>query len=384
MNKIAKIEVNLDSATQTPLFRQVAEQIRGLVASDELQPGERLPTVRKLAESLRISPGTAARAYGELEREGVIKSRRGGGTVVSPKVEGELSSNLRQAQLFNTVGTSILQALGLGFRPEEIEAAFSVHLARWREERQTRQTEERSHPRKPSKNAIVVVASHDLALDLLVSQVKKSAQVDIDVTYAGSLGGLIALQEDRAELAGIHLLDGESGEYNYPYVRHVLPGRETAIVHLAYRIQGLLFAKGNPKRITGLEDLKRSGVTFVNRQNGSGTRVLLDFKMRQQGIEPHEVKGYENEVGTHLSVARAIAKGGADLGLGIEAAARACELDFIPLFKERYDLVMPIEKYRSKRLAPILKTVGSPGFKSLVAGIGGYDASQTGVVSFCN
>lgn len=378
------IDIILDSSTQTPLFRQVAEQIGGLVASGQLQPAERLPTVRQLAAALRISPGTAARAYGELEREGVVQSRRGGGTVVSPKAEGERGSSLRQVQLFNTIGTSILQALSLGFKPEEIEAAFSVHLARWREERESRQPEERSRLRKPSRNTIVVVASHDLALELLVSQVKRSAQLDIDMTYAGSLGGLIALQEDRADLAGIHLLDGESGEYNYPYVRHVLPGRKTAIVHLAYRIQGLLFAKGNPKRITGLEDLKSSGITYVNRQNGSGTRVLLDFKLRQHGIEIQEVKGYENEVDTHLSVARAIARGGADVGLGIEAAARACDLDFLPLFKERYDLVIPVEQYRSKRLAPVLKTVGSPGFRRLVAGIGGYDASETGAVSLCS
>ena len=355
-----------------------------MVATDRLSPGERLPTVRQLATNLALSPGTVARAYLELEREGVVESRRGGGTVVARRSDEQTESILRQAHLFNTVGTSVLQALSLGFRPEEIEGAFSVHLARWREERQSRQVIERRNVREHSNKALVIVASHDLALDMLVSQIKKTSQADIHVTYAGSLGGLIALQEDRADLAGIHLLDGESGEYNHPYIRHILPGHETAILHLAYRIQGLMFAKGNPKKIKGIEDLKRGDLTFINRQSGAGTRVLLDFKLQQRGIEVREVKGYGNEVDTHLAVARAIARGHADVGLGIEAAAHACDLDFLPLFQERYDLVMPIEKYRSRKLAPVLKTVKKRSFRRLVAGIGGYDTSQTGAVSFCN
>ncbi len=176
------------------------------------------------------------------------------------------------------------------------------------------------------------MASHDLALNMLVSRLRqKNPEVKIDVTYAGSLGGLIALQEGRADLAGIHLLDAETGEYNYPYVKHLLPGREMAIVHLAYRIQGLMFAAGNPKRIKGLADLRRPDVTLINRQKGSGTRILLDQELRKLGITPSDVKGYTHEVDTHLAVARGIAEGKADVGLGIEAAARASHIDFLPL-----------------------------------------------------
>ena len=123
---------------------------------------------------------------------------------------------------------------------------------------------------------------------------QRDPKTRVEVTYAGSLGSLIALQEERADLAGIHLLDGETGEYNYPYVKHVLPNQDVAMLHLAYRIQGLMFAAGNPKRIKGLEDLKRPDVRMLNRQKGSGTRVLLDFQLQQLGIAPRRRSGIRN------------------------------------------------------------------------------------------
>ena len=242
--------------------------------------------------------------------------------------------------------------------------------------------EHQEHP--DVRKTISVVCSHDLALDLLIGQFKnRNPEINVEVTYAGSLGGLIALQAERADLAGIHLLDEETGEYNYPYVKHMLPGKETPIVHLAYRIQGIMFAKGNPRQIKGLEDLRRADVTFINRQKGSGTRVLLDIELRKRGILPSEVNGYDREVDTHLAVATSIARGEADMGLGIEAAARTCDLGFLPLFKERYDLVIPMENYGSKLLAPLLKIVTGEDFRKVVTNIGGYDTSQMGATVFC-
>ena len=237
--------------------------------------------------------------------------------------------------------------------------------------------------KKANKPTIHIVGSHDLALNILVDLLKKrNDAVDIQVTNAGSLGGLIAIQEERAHLAGIHLLDEETGEYNYPYVKRVLPGLEVAIVHLAYRIQGLMYGQGNPKEITGIADLKREDVVFVNRQKGAGTRVLLDIQMRQLGIQPHEIKGYDREMDTHLAVGTAVARGEADVALGIEAAARSCDLDFMPLFRERYDLVIPVSSYRDKLLKPLLNTVVSEEFKEVVNKAGGYDTSQTGTTAF--
>ncbi|MCK4863764.1 MAG: substrate-binding domain-containing protein, partial [Dehalococcoidales bacterium] len=169
---------------------------------------------------------------------------------------------------------------------------------------------------------------------------------------------------------------------NYPFIKRILPGREVAVVHLVYRIQGLMFARGNPGNIGGIPDLKRPEITFVNRQKGSGTRVLLDIQLRQLGISPGEIKGYEQEMETHLAVGLSISRGEADVALGIEAAARSCDLDFVPLFRERYDLVIPIASYRNKLLAPLLDTVVSEEFKEVVNKAGGYDTSQTGMTAF--
>jgi molybdate-binding protein/DNA-binding transcriptional regulator YhcF (GntR family) len=379
-----QIEVRLSGSAGSPIFTQIADRVKQLVATGRLPPGERLPTIRQLAESLAISPGTVVKAYRQLEQDGVIRSRRGGGTAVVGNAKDPQLVTLRQTRLSNMMSNGILEALSQGYSLEEIEAAFSIHLDRWREE-QKGSTQAAKGPSKSTETgkALVIVASHDLALNMLVSRLRhKNPEVKIDVTYAGSLGGLIALQEGRADLAGIHLLDAETGEYNYPYVKHLLPGREVAIVHLAYRIQGLMFAAGNPKRIKGIEDLRRPDVTFVNRQKGSGTRVLLDQELRKLGITPNDVSGYEHEVDTHLAVAKSIAQGEANVGLGIEAAARACHIDFLPLYRERYDLVIPTENYKNKKLAPLIKVIVSRDFQKAVTEAGGYDTSQTGTTTF--
>ena len=158
-------------------------------------------------------------------------------------------------------------------------------------------------------------------------------------------------------------------------------GYEVAIVHLACRIQGLIFARGNPRQIKKLDDLKRPGVTMVNRQKGSGTRVLLDLALHDMGITPDEIPGYQEEVATHLAVASHVARGMADVGLGIEAAARSYDLEFLPLYRERYDLVIPVEKYQSKAVTSLLEIVVSNGFKKTVTEMGGYDTSETGVLT---
>jgi molybdate-binding protein/DNA-binding transcriptional regulator YhcF (GntR family) len=380
------IGIHLDDTVQAPLYKQIVEQVKQLVATTELQPGERLPTVRELAHSLHVSPGTVVRAYLELEQERIIASRRGGGTVVAARADDPHVLKMRQERLSNLVSSHILEALSLGYRPEEVGAAFSLHLARWREERQGEAATFGSRKGKLDvRNTIIIVGSHDLALNLLVNQLQRETPYTrVEVSYAGSLGGLIALQEERADLAGIHLLDEETGQYNYPYVKHILQGREVAIVHLAYRIQGLMFTSDNPKQIRGLEDLARPDVTMVNRQKGSGTRVLLDLKLRQQGIPPSQVKGYERELDTHLAVATAITRGEADVGLGIEAAARQCDIGFLPLFRERYDLVIPIANYRSQLLSPLLQIIAGDDFRKVVTDAGGYDASQMGTTTFCN
>jgi putative molybdopterin biosynthesis protein len=283
------------------------------------------------------------------------------------------------------VNNHIMQALSLGYSAAELDETFRNHLSRWREEREhSANLSSQQAAKRGDEGTVLIVGSHDLALNMLVTMAKaKTPELNIEVNYAGSLGGLIALQENRAHLAGIHLLDEETGEYNYPYVRHVLPGRPMAIVHLAYRVQGLMFAKTNPKQIQGIEDLKRKEITFVNRQKGSGTRVLLDFQLRRLGILPSEVNGYDNEMDTHVAVAASVAQGNADCGLGIQAAASASGLGFIPLFRERYDLIIPEEHFRSGLLFPLTSIVSSSEFRNAVGKVEGYDSSQTGATTFC-
>lgn len=384
MYPMDKDEFPIDQHSTTPLYRQIADHVRQLIATERLKPGDHLPAVRQLARSLGINQNTVVRAYVELEQEKIIVSRRGGGTIVVKRMDDPALMASRQRRLSDIISDDIVKVLSLGYSPEEAEAAFYLHLARWREERQhSADQPEAAVKETTGKDIIRIVGSHDLALNILVELVKKhDNDREIQVTNAGSLGGLIALQEERAHLAGIHLLDEETGEYNYPYVKRILPGREVAIVHLAYRIQGLMFARNNPKNIQGIRDLVRKDITFVNRQKGAGTRVLLDIQMRQLGIQPKDVKGYENEMDTHLAVGAAIARREADVALGIEAAARSCDLDFLPLFRERYDLVMMREDYRGQLLAPLLATVVSEEFREVVDKVGGYDTSQTGSVSY--
>jgi putative molybdopterin biosynthesis protein len=292
---------------------------------------------------------------------------------------------LRQRRLGNIVSDNILEVLSLGYTPQELEATFYLQLARWREERQETEEKPGDQPKAgPSQNTINIVGSHDLALNILIDMFNKRTNraTEIKVTNAGSLGGLIALQEERAHLAGIHLLDEETEEYNYPYIKRILPGIEVAVVHLVYRIQGLMFPRGNPKQIKGIADLIRPEITFVNRQKGSGTRVLLDINLHRLGIPVSKIKGYEREMNTHVAAGLSVTRGEADVALGIEAAARSCNLDFLPLFRERYDLVMPRANYRSRLLAPFLNIVVSNEFRTVIDKVGGYDTTETGAVTY--
>ena len=199
-------------------------------------------------------------------------------------------------------------------------------------------------------------------------------------TNVGSLSGLLALQRGEAHIAGSHLLDEETGEYNIPYVQRLLPDQEVVVLGFVYREQGLIVARGNPKGIRGLEDLTREDVTFVNRQRGAGTRVLLDYELKKRGISPRRIRGYERVEYTHLAVAAAVKGGAADVGLGILAAARALDLDFIPLFRERYDLIVPKVHFDSPLLAPLLDVIHSDRFREAVEALGGYDTSPMGKV----
>jgi putative molybdopterin biosynthesis protein len=276
------------------------------------------------------------------------------------------------------VSRALVEALSLGFPPEEVEAKVVLHLARFRREAARGPRKKAASVRR--RPGLVVSGSHDLALDLLASHMRGLAGLEMTASNTGSLGGLIDLARDKAHVAGCHLLDKESGEYNIPFVKRILAGVPSLVVTLVERTQGFLVAKGNPKNLRAPEDLARDDVTFINRQKGSGTRVLLDFLSRRSGVIPQQVGGYDVEVDTHIEVAEAIASGRADVGLGILAAARATGLDFIPLRNERYDLVVPKSSLDRPQVRALRKTLESREYRASVQSLGGYDTSLTGVV----
>ncbi len=232
---------------------------------------------------------------------------------------------------------------------------------------------------------IVAIGSHDLTLDLLADRLRRTRpELSLSSAHVGSLSGLLALQRGEAHFAGSHLLDEETGAYNIDYIRRLLSPHGVRVVMLGFvnRQQGLMVPRGNPKGITTLADLLREDVVFINRQRGAGTRVLLDYQLKQQGLNPRAIEGYGRQEYTHLAVAAAVKSGAADCGLGILGAARALELDFVPLFNERYDLIIPVEHYESELLAPLLAIIRDrqSGFAAAVEALGGYETTGMGEV----
>lgn len=226
---------------------------------------------------------------------------------------------------------------------------------------------------------IFAIGSHDLTLDLM-AQFLNHRDRRLTSANIGSLGGLVALRRDEAHLAGAHLLDPESGLYNLPYLEKYLPDTKVKVVALVEREQGLIVSPGNPKGIADLMDLTRSDIVYVNRQNGAGTRVLLDYHLGKLGIQEEEIAGYTQEEYTHLTVAAAVASGRADCGMGIAAAADAIGLDFIPLYTERYDLIVPEKYYKSDLMIPLWEVLASEDFRKMVLALPGYQVTEIGKV----
>jgi putative molybdopterin biosynthesis protein len=286
-------------------------------------------------------------------------------------VVGRVGDRLLAAPLPRGAGvvSSLVRADGLALIPrgsqgEPAGATVQVRLYRTRAE---------------VERTIFVIGSHDLTLDLL-AQFLNSKQRRLTSANVGSLGGLVALRRHEAHLAGSHLLDPGSGEYNLSYLKQYLPEIPVKVIALVNRQQGLIVRKGNPRGIRDLFDLTREDVTFVNRQRGAGTRVLLDYHLDNLGIAIESVRGYAQEEYTHLTVAAAIASGRADCGMGIAAAADALEMEFIPLFEERYDLIVPEEFYQSQLLSPLWDVLDDPRFREAVRSLPGYNIDVMGTI----
>jgi putative molybdopterin biosynthesis protein len=286
-------------------------------------------------------------------------------------VVGKVGEKLLAAPLSRGAGviTSLVQADGLALVPsgtQGVDAGDEIQVRLYRSKPEIEKT-------------ILAIGSHDLTLDLM-SQFLAEHDRRLVSANVGSQGGLVALRRGEAHLAGSHLLDTETGEYNISSIRQYMPGIPVKVVALAGRDQGLLVKRGNPKGIRNLRDLSRLGVKFVNRQRGAGTRVLLDYQLNKLSMTQSSIVGYNQEEYTHLAVAAAVASGRADCGLGIAAAAQALDLDFIPLFQERYDLVIPKRFTDDELLAPLFSLLADSDFREAVSQLTGYDVSVMGTI----
>ncbi|MEW5872514.1 MAG: molybdopterin biosynthesis protein [Chloroflexota bacterium] len=282
---------------------------------------------------------------------------------------GRVGDKLLAAPLARGSGviTSLVRADGIAILPRGSQGLPAGAPVRVRLYRSTAELE----------RTIFAIGSHDVSLDLLAQFLARRGR-RLASANVGSLGGLVALHRGEAHLAGSHLLDPETGEYNLSYIRQYLAGVAVKVVALVGRQQGLLVQKGNPLKIRSLEDLARSQVRFVNRQRGAGTRVLLDYHLERLGIASAAIQGYNQEEYTHLAVAAAVSSGRADAGLGIAAAAQALDLDFLPLYQEHYELVIPAEFYGAALLAPVLELLKDAAFQAAVMALPGYDVSDMG------
>lgn len=228
-----------------------------------------------------------------------------------------------------------------------------------------------------------VICGQDIMLDILSRYLQHHPKgVQALRSYTGSYNGLYALYHGNVQIATAHLWDGETDQYNIPYVKRMLPGIPAIIVHLANRMQGIYVAKGNPKGIKSLEDLKRPGITIINRERGSGTRILLDEHLKKLGINSNSLAGYNRECFSHLAVASTVARGGADLAIGNEKASQQVKgIDFIPLQTESYELVIKKEDIHKPHFQAVLQILRSEEFKLELEGIGGYDLKDLGNIT---
>lgn len=365
------MDIQLSSSDAAPLYLQVATGIRLQVAAGQLTPGSLLPTVRDLASQLGINQNTVLRAYGLLRDEGLLEGRGSLGTRVAKSARADAVRSARETDLRLLTSRYVSEAVSRGFSLGEAEAAFLRQRQRWEQQRAP-------EPHAGKTGMLLGLGSDDLCLELLLAHFREMhPATTVRFASVGSLAGLLALVRGEVHFAATHLYDADSDDYNTPALRELAPGRSFSLMTLAQRTQGFMVARGNPLGVLAGGDLARPEVRCINRQRGSGTRLLFDQVLARSGLIPSMINGYAREEATHSAVAAAVAGGSADVGLGIQATAIAFGLDFVPVANERYELALARE---DPALDLLRQVVDSAAFRSAASALGGYDLSETGSV----
>jgi len=236
-------------------------------------------------------------------------------------------------------------------------------------------------PDQELDNMLVAIGSHDPLLDELADLIHMDKKdMYMSSTHVGSMGGIMAVRRGETHAAGIHLLNEQDGSYNTAFIRKYFPHGGVRLVECVERTQGLMIQKGNPKNIQGIQDLTRDGIRYINRQKGSGTRILIDYLCKEEHIDPKQIYGYDREEFTHNSVAIQIATGSGDVGMGIYSASKLYDLDFLPICMEQYDLLIPDEVWDTPVVQELISILKSDEFRSRIEALGGYRLTNPGEV----
>lgn len=229
----------------------------------------------------------------------------------------------------------------------------------------------------------IIICGQDMILDLLANRLNQCVEENVFRSYKGSYNGLYAMYQGEVNVATAHLWHGKTNSYNIPYISSMLPGTDVIVLHLLKRKQGFYVKKGNPKRIQSFEDLKRADVTIINREPGSGVRVLVDEKLRQAGISTQEVNGYQKVVNSHLEAAATVNRGEADVAVGSEKHSLSVPgIDFIFIQEESYDMVIRKEDFTKKSYQKMIEIIRSPEYQKEVAGLGSYNVENMGKIIY--
>jgi putative molybdopterin biosynthesis protein len=358
-----------------PTYQRIAASIKDDILSGKIQPGMRLPGVRELSVKWNCTPGTIQKSYGQLVQSGLVTSQPGKGTFVIggvEKLQPEYTS-LRKATLVLRAEQFFLENITDGFSLEDLAESFHLAADHWRSFEKIPEIISPATIRFSGSNDFVINALPEL-IDSIIPGTR------MEIQTIGSIAGLFAISQDKADLTGCHLWDEGNGEYNLPYIYKLLPVKQVRVVTLAHRRIGFMTAPGNPLQIHKLADLTRKGVRFINRQHGSGTRVWLDSQISRNKINPETISGYDVEKNCHSEVAMSIALGQADVGIGLQSVAVTLGLDFVMLARERYDLVALSSKATSDPILSLLLWLDSRAGREFVGRFSGYEADHTGEV----